>query len=66
MCAHCTWVWYWLSGRMYTMYIYGDKHTSVREAIQMPLPNLSEEGSLRSPITITFMKLQFGIWAYIF
>ena len=39
-----------LSGRMYTIYIFSDKHTSAREAIQISPPNLSEGGSLRSPI----------------
>ena len=34
-----------------TPYIYSDKHTSAREAIQISPPNLSEGGTLRSPIT---------------
>ena len=34
------------------IYIYGDKHTSVYERIEISLPNLSEGGSLRSPINI--------------
>ena len=32
----CEWAWYWLSGRMYTIYyIYSDTHTSTREAIKI-------------------------------
>ena len=29
---------------------YSDKHTNAHDAIQISPPNLSEEGSLRSPI----------------
>ena len=32
------------------LYIYSDKHTSMREAIKFLPPNLSEGGSLHSPI----------------
>ena len=32
------------------IYIYSDKHTSTREEIKISPPNLSEGGSLRSPI----------------
>ena len=41
----------WLSGHTYTIYIFSDKHTSTHEAIQISPPNLSEGGSLHSPIT---------------
>ena len=34
-----------------TPYIYSDKHTSMHEEIEISQPNLSEGGSLRSPIT---------------
>ena len=37
----------------YVYIIYGDKHTSAHEAIQFSPPNLSEGGSLHSPITNT-------------
>ena len=42
-----------LSGRTYTIYIYSDKHTSMRKAIQISPPNLSEGGSLRLPRKIS-------------
>ena len=32
------------------IYIFGDKHTSMGEGIQISPPNLSEGGSLHSPI----------------
>ena len=35
---------------------YSDKHTSVREAIQISLPNLSEGCSLRSPYFFLFVN----------
>ena len=50
MSGRTQWAWYWLSGRTYTMYIYGD--TSVREEIEISPPNLSEGGWLRSPINV--------------
>ena len=53
-CAHTMRVgMYWLLGRTYTTYIYGDKHTSAREVIQTSPPNLTEGGSLRLPIITT-------------
>ena len=51
--TQCTWAWYWLSGRTYTIYIYyGDKHTNAHEGIEISPLNLSGGGSLHSPINI--------------
>ena len=36
-----------------TPYIYSDKHTSAHEEIKISPPNLSEGGSLHSPIIYT-------------
>ena len=54
--TQCEWAWYWLSGRTYIIYIYSDKHTSVHEEIQFSPPNLSEGGSLCSPIIRLFIQ----------
>ena len=40
-----------------TSYIYGDKHSSTLEAIQISPPNFSEGGLLRSRINISFTYL---------
>ena len=51
-CAHTMRVGMLLVVRPYVHYIYSDKHTSTREEIKISPPNLSEGGSLRSPIII--------------
>ena len=43
------------------IFIYSDKHTSTCEAIQISPPNLSEGGSLRSPIRISY-TIEFHFW----
>ena len=45
-----------------TIYIYSDEHTSAHEEIKISQPNLSEGGSLRSPIILIMSKsLMFNI-----
>ena len=41
-----------------TLNIFSDKHTSVREAMQISSPNLSEGCLLQSPINQEFIKWQ--------
>ena len=44
-------------------YIDSDKHTSAREEIEISSPNLSERGSLRSPIwNLIFCTLNEEYW----
>ena len=59
----CTWAWYmyWLSGRTYTIYMYGDKDTSAREEIEISPPNFSEGSSLCPPIIITSIILYYVV-----
>ena len=44
-----------------TPYIYSNKHTSARKEIKLSPPNLSEGGSLRSPIRKYSSDLQLPI-----
>ena len=52
-CTHTMRVDMVLVVKPYVHHIYGDKHISVREEIKISLPNLSEGGSLRLPISTT-------------
>ena len=55
--TQCTWAWYWLSGRTYTIYIY-----MWRRTYKHPWGNknfTSERGSLHSPLIFPFYYLSW-------